>query len=323
LDEFVTLAADDGATILRGSASDFEGMPPYLPFLEALGQYIRLTPLDRLREQVATGHQILASILPELATRLGELPAAYQIPPEQARLRLYEAIGSFLEAISTSNVLVLTLDDLHLADNASLDLLCYIMRHQSKARLLVLGTYHESEIDRTPALTRAVNELAHMRVLTKIVLTPLTAKEIEALAVSYLGGSISSKVSRLLYTQSEGNPFFAEELMRSWIEKGELVQENEQWVAATPLEHALPQSIVGVLRQRFTRLSPDIINHLRIGAIIGRTFDLALLATVEGQEVEVLEEHLLEAARAGLVRTDRTDVFIFSHDKSASACMLK
>src|SRR5438876_12434850 len=73
LEEFTALAVDDGATILQGSASDFEGMPPYLPFIEALGQYIRATPPDRLREQVATAPQILASILPELTTRLGEL----------------------------------------------------------------------------------------------------------------------------------------------------------------------------------------------------------------------------------------------------------
>ena len=93
--EFARLAADDGATVLRGSSSDFEGMPPYLPFLETLGQYIRVTPLDLLREQLGTTAQILVSILPELISRLGELPPAYQIPPEQALLRLYEAIGTF------------------------------------------------------------------------------------------------------------------------------------------------------------------------------------------------------------------------------------
>src|SRR5215471_12925779 len=63
LEEFAILAADDGATILRGSASDFEGMPPYLPFLEALGQYIRVTPLELLQEQIGTYPQILESIL--------------------------------------------------------------------------------------------------------------------------------------------------------------------------------------------------------------------------------------------------------------------
>jgi predicted ATPase/DNA-binding CsgD family transcriptional regulator len=315
MEEFTTLAEDDGATILRGSASDFEVMPPYLPFLEALGQYIRITPLDRLREQVVTAPQILASILPELAIRLGELPAAYQIPPEQAQLRLYEAIGTFLEAISTSKVLVLMLDDLHLADVASLYLLCHIMRHQSNARLLVLGTYREEEIDRTPALSRAMNELARLRALTTIVLTPLSAQEVEALAVSYLGGPISPNVSQLLYTQSEGNPFFAEELIRGWIEEGSLVLENTHWVALAPLERALPSSIVGALRQRFARLSSDIIDHLRVAATIGRTFEPSLLSTVEDQNVEVVEERLLVAERAGLVRTGPTGLFKFSHEK--------
>src|SRR5712692_1501781 len=70
LQEFATRAAQDGATVLRGGASESEGMPPYLPFLEALGSYIRTAPLERLREQVAVAPQVLSSILPELAARL-------------------------------------------------------------------------------------------------------------------------------------------------------------------------------------------------------------------------------------------------------------
>ncbi len=315
LEEFTALAVDNGATILQGSASDFEGMPPYLPFLEALGHYIRITPLDLLREQVGASPQILASILPELVTRLGELPATYTIPPEQARLRLYEAIGTFLDAISTSNVLVLTLDDLHLADAASLDLLCYIMRHQSKARLLILGTYNESEFDRNPALNRALNELTHLRVLTTIAIPLLSVEETEALAASYLGNPISPKVSQLLYSQSEGNPFFAEELIRGWVEAGSLVLENTQWVALASLEQALPSSIVGALRKRFAQISPDIIDNLRVAATIGQSFEPSLLAIIEDQQVEEVEERLLEAARARLVRAEPTGLFTFSHEK--------
>ena len=208
LDEFARLAADDGATLLRGSSSDFEGMPPYLPFLEALGQYIRVTPLDLLREQIGTNPQILASILPELTSQLGELPAAYQIPPEQALLRLYEAIGTFLEAISISNVLVLTLDELHLADTASLDLLCYIAQHHSKVKLLVLGAYQADEIERNAALDRAVIELAHLRLLTTIVLSPLTALEIESLAVDYLERAYQSRCKSTSIYSKRGQSFF-------------------------------------------------------------------------------------------------------------------
>ena len=315
LEEFTTLAADDGATILWGSASDFEGMPPYLPFLEALGQYIRVTPLDPLREQIGTTPQILASILPEVITRLGELPATYQIPPEQALLRLYEAIGTFLEAISISRVLVLTLDDLHLADSASLDLLCHVVRHHPKVKLLVLGTYRTDEIERNSALDRAVIELAHLRVLTTIVLSPLSAVEVESLAVNYLGGPVSPIVSQLLYTQSEGNPFFAEELLHGWVEEGSLALENSRWIAIAPLEHALPSSITGALRQRFARLSHDIIDLLRVATSIGRTFEPSLLATVEEKDIEIVEESLLVAASSGLVRTEPTGFFTFSHEK--------
>ncbi|MGZ6385229.1 MAG: helix-turn-helix transcriptional regulator, partial [Ktedonobacteraceae bacterium] len=255
------------------------------------------------------------SILPELTSQLGDMPTAYQIPPEQALLRLYEAIGTFLEAICISNVLVLMLDDLHLADTASLDLLCHIVQHHSKVKLLVLGTYQADEIERNSALDRAVIALAHLRVLTSIVLSPLTALEIESLAVNYLGEPISHDVSQLLFTQSEGNPFFAEELLRGWIEEGSLTLENADWVAIAPLEHALPYSIVGALRQRFNHLSSDIIDRMRIAAVIGRTFEPSLLAIVEEKDIEIVEESLLEAAKWGLVRTEPTGFFTFSHEK--------
>ncbi len=315
LDEFATQAVEDGATVLRGGASESEGMPPYLPFLEALGQHIRTAPLDKLLEQTATAPQILTSILPELAHRLGEIPVAYPLPAEQTRLRLYEAIGMFLEAISMSQVLVLSLDDLHWADSSSLDLLCYIARHHPRSNLLIVGTYREGEADRNLALSRATIELARQRILTKIAVEPLSAQESEALAASYLGNSISPTVSQLLYTQSEGNPFFVEELLQGWIERGALLQKHNQWIAVASLEHSLPASIVGALRQRFAQLPSTVIDHLRIAAIIGQTFDISLLASVESQEVETVEERLLEAERARLVKAEHAGTFKFSHGK--------
>ena len=315
LDAFAVRAIEDGSIVLRGGASESEGMPPYLPFLEALGQHIRITPLHKLPQQVAMAPQILTSILPELAARLDEVPSAYPLLPEQTRLRLYEAVGMFLEAISAPQVLVLTLDDLHWADTSSLDLLCYVAQHHSKAKLLIVGTYREGEVDGNSALTRAITELARQRILTNVAVDPLSLEEIKVLASNYLGSSISSNFNQLLYTQSEGNPFFAEDLLQEWIERGALMQENEQWVASEPLEHSLPASIVGTLRQRFARLPSSVIDHLRIAAIIGRTFDLSLLATVEGQEAEAIEEQLLEAERARLVLSDQTGTFKFSHDK--------
>lgn len=315
LDEIATRAAQDGAVLLHGEASQSEGMPPYLPFLEALGQHIRVTPPEELRKQIAVAPQALVSILPELSAYLGDVPETYLLPHEQARLRLYEAVTAFLEVISMPHGLVLTLDDLHWADSASLDLLSYIPRHLPGARLLILGTYREGEVNLNPILERTLTELARQRVLTKVTVGPLSSEEIEALAISFLGAAISPTVSQLLYTHSEGNPFFAEELLCDWVEKSALVQEDNRWVTAGPLDQALPPSIVGALRQRFARLRTGIIDHLRIAAIIGRTFDLSLLASLEDEEFEVVEEALLEAERARLVRVEQEGLFMFSHDK--------
>src|SRR5581483_11869252 len=314
LNEVARRVESDGALVLRGDASDAEGMPPYLPFLEALGQYARTTAMDRLREQVAVAPRTLINFLPQLSMRLGELPVPYSLP-ERGRFHLFEAVSAFLEVISKSQTLVLMLDDLHWADAASFDLLCYVTKHQPHARILIIGTYRDGEINRLPALERAVTELTRQRALTTITVSPLPPGEIEALANSYLRGSISANVSALLYKQSEGNPFFAEEILRVWVEMGTLVEENKRWTAVAPLESTLPHSILGALRQRFARLPTASIDHLRVASIIGRTFHLQLLASVEGKEVEAVEEYLLEAVHAGLIRADGKGGFSFTHDK--------
>src|SRR6266699_3169461 len=313
LDEVALRTAHDGAIVLRGGSSEAEGMPPFLPFLEALGQHIQTTPVDHLREQVAAAPEVLASLFPELTVRLGDLRVPSASPPEQARLRLYEAIGAFLEAIGTPHGLVLILDDLQWADSASLDLLCHLARRQSHAHLLLLGAYRESEFAHHPALARTVAELSRQRRLMTVTVGPLSAHEIDILASTRLGAPLSSEASALLYRQSEGNTFFAEELLQGWIETRALVHQHGQWLALTPLDQALPPTIVGALSQRFARLSPTSIDHLRVAAIIGRTFDLELLAATEAKEIEVIEEELREAVHTHLVLDTQKGTLIFSH----------
>src|SRR5207248_5481070 len=203
----------------------------------------------QLRTHVAAAPQVLATLLPELISRLGELPAFAPLPPEQARFRLYEAIGTLLEAIGAPHALVLTLDDLQWADTASLDLLCHVARHQPNAHLLVLGAYRESEIERNPAFAHTLTELSRQRVLATVTVGPLTVEETGMLAISKLGVSLNTGVNALLHAQSEGNPFFAEELLDCWIEEGSVVHVQNQWIAVTPHDHALPPNIVGALRQ--------------------------------------------------------------------------
>lgn len=315
LNAFAMHTTREGTLVLRGGAFDAEGMPSYLPFLEALGSYIRTAPIDVLRAQLGALAPILATILPELTMRLGEIPASYPLPPEQARFRLFEAVGDFLAAIAAPRALLLILDDLQWADPASLDLISYVAGHQPTARTLILGAYRAGEVAHRTAFERTVAELNRLRLLESIGVRPLGEAAIATLATRYLDTPIDPATNRILAAQSEGNPFFAEELLRGWLDMGALTQTTAGWRIAMETTPALPPSIAGAVRQRLTRLAPEVVELLRIAAIIGRTFDITMLADVAGEDVEVVEARLRDAVQARLIRPDRDELLTFSHDK--------
>lgn len=315
LGEVARRASLDGAVILHGDASDAEGMPPYLPFLEALGHYICHTAPEQLQKQITPATQILTSILPEMPVLPGVQPALCRFPPEQRRFRLQKAVGEFLENIAQSQTLVLVFDDFQWADSASLDLLCSITRHHLKTRLLILSACRDSDLNRNVLLEHAFAELTRQHILTLVKLPFLTRHDIAELARNRLGGSTHAEVCSLLYKHSEGNPFFAEEFLQSWIEEATIMRKDSQWTVNALDGQALPLSIVRALHQRFIQLSPESIRHLRIAATIGRVFPLPLLAIIAEQEMETLEESLLEAEQAGIVQSVQSEVFTFCHDK--------
>ena len=331
LDELSARARHAGSIVLRGGTSEAEGMPPYLPFLEALGQHIQTAPVEQLREQAGPGVVALATLLPELTSRLGELAPTFPLPAEQARVRLYEAVGAFLAAIAGATPtqqqanckpgLILILDDLHWADAASLDLLCNIARRQPTARLLILGAYQEGESGQNPALEKALSELAHLRVLTTITIPPLSLTEVGALVTYHLGGPVDPAVCAQIHKHCEGNPFFVEELLRDWLESGALEQKphgpsrQTSWTLANTPGRVLAPTIVGAIRQRLARLPSAVVDQLRIAAIVGRTFTTSVLAEIQQREVEEVEELLLRGVRARLVRAEPSGNFSFTHDK--------
>ena len=320
LDAMAAHARQQGVPVLRGGASEAEGMPPYLPFLEALGQHIHTATPNIVREQAGTLASVLATILPEFPLLLGELPVSYPLPAEQARLRLYEAVGMFLAAIAVPRALLLLLDDLQWADTATLDLLSYVVRHQPNARLLVLGAYREGEVAQRPSFERALAELTRLRRLITITIGQLAGTSMATLAESRLGAPLDPAARTMLSKQSEGNPFFAEELLQGWLEAGALTRVDASFRLISSVDTSLPSSIMNAVRQRLIKLSSEVVELLRTAAIIGRTFEGALLANVTAQEAEAVEEQLQEAVWARLIRPDRPGTFTFSHD-TIRACL--
>jgi predicted ATPase len=257
LQALADLAAARGTRALWGGAFEAEGMPPYLPFLEALGQHVRSAPEAALREQAGAATPILATLLPELSLRLGSDSPPYVLPPEQARLRLFEAVARFVEAIAAPTGLVLVLDDLHWADAAMFDLLMYLGRDASVSHVLIAAAYRPGEIAQRSALERAATELTRLRVLETLSVGPLDQVEIAALGSRQLDAKLEATTADRLAHASEGNPFLAEELLRGWLDAGVLSRTDQGWqeVAA---ETSLPSSVIAAVRQRVARLEPGV-----------------------------------------------------------------
>ncbi len=322
LKEVAGRAEQVGALVLRGGAFQAEGMPPYQPFLEALGSYIRTAPPAHLRETAGPTASVLATILPELTVVLGEVSPSYPLPAEQARLRLFEAVGMFLAGLSSTTPLVLVLDDLQWADSATLDLLRHVVRQQSTARLLILGAYRAGELVSNPALEHTLLDLNRARLLTSLSLGPLTEQEIATLAQAQMAVPVDPEVARLLSMHSEGNPFFAEELLRAWVETSTLGVKAGLLTQVGTLPNVLPSSIVGIVQERLSRLPDATVEALRTAALLGRTFEAARICEVLGQdEAEDVDEALRAAVVAGLLWEDEADTLTFRHDKVRECLM--
>lgn len=315
-------ATEAGATTLWGGASQTEGMPPYLPFLESLGGYIRRAPAETLRQQSTVSAAALTTILPELALRLNELPPGYPLPPEQARFRLFQAVGDFLAAIAVAAPLLLVLDDLHWADPASLDLLAHLAGQLSDAAILIAGAYRAGEAEQSPSFQKLLAELTRRRVLATLKLGPLNRSDMTTLVAAALDRPPSPALVNWLYRRSEGNPFFAEELLREGMESGRLARLESEWVLAGPeLDVALPPGISGPVNQRLARLPQAAVAVLRAAAVMGRRVDLPLLAVILNQAEMALAQQLQTAVQAHLLWVDAGGAYAFTHDITR-ACLL-
>jgi predicted ATPase/DNA-binding CsgD family transcriptional regulator len=315
LEEFPPPELTAGVTVLRGGASQAEGMPPYLSFLEALGDYVAAAPPDLLRDQVGPHAASLATLLPELSMRLGPPPLP-PLGPEQERFRLYEAVAAFLTAIAASaqGGLVLLLDDLQWADAATCDLLVHVAGRVRSTALLIVGAYREGEAEENPAFVRTLAELNRRRLLVTLPLAPLEAEESRALAASLLRGDIAPAVADLVHRQSEGNPFFLEELLRALVEERTLIWQGRCWELGGHPGSLVPPRVVEAIRMRLARLDPSVVELLRVAAVAGRASEPALLAQVARLDVEQAEELLLAAARAQVLRPDADGAYAFTHD---------
>jgi DNA-binding SARP family transcriptional activator/tetratricopeptide (TPR) repeat protein len=243
----------------------------------------------------------LASLAPEL---VGQLPSSpvLSLSADQQQVRLFEALTLFLLDLARQTPLLLVLEDLHWINDSALAWLHYLARRLMHTPALLLATYRFEEPDQP--LHSLTLELEQEGRATRIELDSLS----QATLARWMVGASDALVSRV-HRQSEGNPFFALETLRSLFEEGEVQLTDGRWVEdPAPAVLPIPISVRQVVQQRVGRLPPLAREMISFAAVIGRAFDFDVLAQAWGQGERVLLEALDELMRCHLIREADSDL---------------
>jgi predicted ATPase/DNA-binding SARP family transcriptional activator/tetratricopeptide (TPR) repeat protein len=301
---------DEGAIVLAGR-SPRDTLVPYQPILEALRYWaLNASPLD-LRATAREYGSELARLIPELRRRAPDLPPPPAEEPETERYRLFEAVVGLLTELSRSAPVLLVLDDLQWADRPTLLLLRHLARAISPARLLILGAYRSTE-RRGESFTTALAELQREHLASELDIRGLSERDTAELVRLRAGETPSRSFAHALYEETEGNPFFIEEIVRHLIEAGV----HTGSASASELQRfGLPEGVKQVIAWRLGRLEPAAIELLRVAAVIGRDVDAALLERVSRLAEDEFLGALDEALAAGLLveADERPGFYLFSH----------
>ena len=216
---------------------------------------------------------------------------------------------------------LLVLEDLHWADKQSLLLLRHVIGSTDPRRLLIVGTYRSTDLGVDHRLTDVLAAMHREPQVQRVDVHGLSDTEVVGLLEAMAGHALDDAgiaFARAVHRETDGNPFFTNEIVRHLIESGVISQSDDgRWIAALDFSphDELPTSVREVIGRRVARLGMETERTLRAAAVIGRDFELDLLARVTEQSEDRLLDLLDPAIRAVLIRDtpQRPNAFSFSH----------
>ena len=305
--------------LLAGHCSEHDEAVAYLPFVEILENFIdHGSNLDSLRTALGNQGPELTRLLPKLRNILPELPPSLDLPPAQARRHLFNCFCDFAARIASEQPALMILDDLHWADDSTLSLLDHLTQRLSDLPLMVIGTYRDAEVNLTRELAKTLEDLLRGRLATRMRLKGLPRDEVAAMLKSLSGKSPPAALVSEIYAETEGNPFFVEELFRHLEEENRLYDSSGQFRSELKMaELDAPHNVRLVVGRRLARLSELTQKMLATAAVIGRFFSFELLQASRAADPDALLECVEEAEKAGLVSSAAESPkarFEFSHE---------
>jgi tetratricopeptide (TPR) repeat protein/predicted Ser/Thr protein kinase len=306
-----------GCRVFAGACYEQEGGVPYLPFVEAFQDYLKTTDTSQVAEEVGGEGTELIKIVPDFADAVPGLTASVALEETHERLRLYDAVADFFVHLSQRAPIIILLDDVHWADAATLQLMRHLARRLHGERILLIATYRDVELDRQHPLADLLREMNRERLYQRVLLRRLNADGVRAMIGAMFGvEQVSEEFGALIYRETEGNPFFVEEVLKHLIESGAIYRENGGWGRKKIAEIEVPQSVKEVIGRRLEQVSEPCRQTLTIAAVIGKRFDFdVLVQTADAGEDQVLDS-VEEAMRSQLLGEEKVGgavMYDFAH----------
>jgi DNA-binding winged helix-turn-helix (wHTH) protein len=288
-----------GAAVVFARAHESEGAPSFWPWIQILRALVTPRPTAGAPRRRAAAMPTTAL----LRVLEGESAAAAALQPgdaQQARFRLFDDLTAALRAESDRQPLVIAIDDLHWADDASLRLLGFVAGELAAARLLIIGTYRDAELRRGHPLSELLGRLARQASCERLALQGFDRAETRAL-IAGIAEAVAEEVAAAVHEMTDGNPFFIQEVARLLGADAALARAPQ-----TGLHLVLPQSVRDAVGRRLEALPPQCGALLRAASVLGREFTVPMLSRIAEPQDRADLEWLSDAVRARVL--DETDV---------------
>jgi predicted ATPase/class 3 adenylate cyclase len=308
-----------GLSVLSGHCVDQQGAPPYLPIIEHLEEAARRASPEAFRQALGENASEIAKLMPELRVRYADIPEPVSLPPEQERRYLLHGIAEFIERNARATPLMLVFEDLHWADESTMLLVRLLAQRVAQVPVFAVGTYRHTDLKPGGPLAAALPELLRQRLAEEILLGRLTQEGVASLLEGRAASRPPAQLVAVIYAETEGNPFFVEEVFRHLHAAGKLFDESGRWRTDVQIADTdVPRSVGLVIGQRLERVSEDCRRILTVAALAGKAFRFDVLAGFQGVDEDDLLEALEEAVGAALisdVSAGREARYAFVHEQ--------
>ncbi|MFM7061622.1 MAG: ATP-binding protein [Actinomycetes bacterium] len=312
--ECARAAHTEGALVLYGRCEE-DLVRQYAPWAEAiefLGAHVAPEHLEGLDLRA------LVRVAPGLRSRVGEAGATDGSTADE--FVVFAAVTDLLTRVATIAPVVVVLVDLHWADRGTLLLLRHVVGATAAERILILGTFRDTDVDPEGLLAGTLAALHREDGVSRITLEGLAESDLGDLLAVTAGhdlGADGDALARTLRAETNGNPFFVVEMLRHLVESGAIAQDAAgRWGATINLAAVgMPQSVREVVVARVRRLGEVAGQCLTAAAVCGRDFDLRTVAWVVDRPEDDVLDAFEAAVAAGLVAEvpTRAERFTFAH----------